>query len=167
MADRRSSLSLAVALLVPFLALGAMVARAEVTTRRGHPWLIAITGYDPRDLVRGHYLRYRLDWRGGAPVEECTAAPCCYCFRASPGAPPVEPDVSKVSCSAVSACESWFPDERLEALQKFFIPEDRASALESDLRSRKAQLLVRVSSDGDAVITDLLLDGRPWRDVVK
>jgi uncharacterized membrane-anchored protein len=162
--NRNGKLSLALALLLPILALGAMVARAELITRGGRPWLIPIKGYDPRDLVRGHYLTYRFDW---TPAEACTASACCLCFQGAAGPAPAEPDVSRVSCDAVSACQSWFPESRVASLQQFFIPEGRGVELQGDVRAKRAQILLRVSADGGVVITDLLLDGVPWRDVTR
>ncbi len=159
-ADRR----LLIALALPIVALAAMVVRAEITSRQGRPWTIAIRGYDPRDLVRGHYLRYQLSFRWDAQGESCTAASCCYCLR---GAPMSEPFVAKLACSETASCDSSFHESQLDHLQQFFIPEDRGPALEHEIRTRDAKLLVRVSRDGNVVIQDLLLDGRPWREVAR
>lgn len=164
MADPRADRRLLIALALPIVALIAMIVRAEITSRHGRPWRIGVVGYDPRDLVRGHYLRYRLSFRWDEPGERCTAATCCYCLR---GEPDSEPLVTKVACSETAGCDSSFPDTQMDHLEKFFIPEDRGTALEHELRTRDAKLLVRVARDGNVVIQDLLLDGRPWREVVK
>ena len=164
MADRRESRALLFSLALPIVALGAMIVRSEITSRTGRPWVIAITGYDPRDLVRGHYLSYRLAFQWDEPAERCTAAACCYCLRGPAGS---EPRVRKVACDEVASCDSSFREAELDHLQQFFIPEDRGAELEREIRSRKATLRVRVSGGGSVVIQDLLLDGRPWRDVVK
>ncbi|APR87808.1 hypothetical protein A7982_13157 [Minicystis rosea] len=164
MADRRADRVLLLSLLLPVVALGAMVARAEVTSRGGRPWVIAIKGYDPRDLVRGHYLRYQLDFRWDEPGERCTEATCCYCLRGPAGS---EPRVTKIACGETASCDSSFAEEEMEHLQQFFIPEDRGLVLEQALRTKDAKLSVRVSSGGHVVIQDLLLDGRPWREVMR
>jgi len=164
MADRPAvprSLLFAVAL--PVFALGLMVARAEITTRTGRPYRLSIQGYDPRDLVRGHYLRYRLGFLSSPDLEHCTAATCCYCLR---GPAESEPAVTKVSCNETASCDAWFPEGQIDHLEQFFIPEDRGGALGSALRAHSAQLRVRVSAGGSVVIQDLLLDGKPWREVV-
>ena len=164
MADRRADRALLIALALPIAALAAMVVRAEITSRGGRPWVIAISGYDPRDLVRGHYLRYRLDFRWDEPGERCTASTCCYCLRGPAGG---EPLVTKLACDETASCDSSFHESQLEHLQQFFIPEDRGTALEGEIRARDAKLLVRVSRGGDVVIQDLLLDGKPWREITK
>lgn len=164
MADRRADRALVFALALPIVALVAMAGRAEIVSRTGRPWVIAITGYDPRDLVRGHYLRYRLDLRWDEPGERCTTETCCHCLRGEAGG---EPLVTKVPCDQVSGCDSHFGDGELDHLQQFFIPEGRGLELEREIQTRRATLSVRVSPAGKVVIQDLLLDGKPWREVVK
>jgi uncharacterized membrane-anchored protein len=164
MTDRLKRASLILALALPIAALGIMVARGEVITRSGRAYRISIEGYDPRDLVRGHYLRYRLDFRWEEPRERCTVAECAYCLRGEAGS---EPLVVRVGRDDTAGCDASFPETQLDRLQQFFIPEDRGPVLERALRSRDAKLLVKVSRGGSVVIQDLLLDGRPWREVVQ
>jgi hypothetical protein len=166
MPSRPDQRSLVLALLLPIAAVGAMIVRAEITTRGGRPWVVHIEGYDPRDLVRGHYLRFGVKWRWESPFDSCTESTCCYCLNGA-GPPPVEPDVTRISCSATSACASWIPEERAQNLNQFFIPEDKGTELEKAIRNKEAQISLRVSSGGNVVITDLLLDGKPWRDAAK
>ncbi|WP_150293999.1 GDYXXLXY domain-containing protein [Sphingobium estronivorans] len=53
---------LAAALLLPLVVLAySWVATCRIA-RQGQEWLIPVTGYDPRDLLRGHYVRYRYEW---------------------------------------------------------------------------------------------------------
>lgn len=164
MTDRRPRLSLLLALALPIVALALMVTRGEVTTRTGRPYRIAIEGYDPRDMVRGHFLRYRLQFAWDEPRERCTTAECAYCLRGPAGS---EPRVVKVSAGDTADCDASFPEKQLDHLQEFYIPEDRGTALEQAIRKHKAELSVRVSGGGAVVIQDLLLDGRPWREVVR
>jgi len=156
--------SLLVAAALPIVALGLMVARAEITTRTGRPYRISIDGYDPRDMVRGHYLRYRLRFLSSQDLDHCTAATCCYCLR---GPAESEPAVTKVACNETASCDASFPEGQLDHMEQFFIPEDRGYALGQAVRQHSAQLRVRVSAGGGVVIQDLLLDGRPWREVVR
>ena len=52
---------LVVAVVVPLLGLLALIGRAEFNLQDGRPWLLPIRGYDPRDLISGHYLRFTYD----------------------------------------------------------------------------------------------------------
>lgn len=58
-------LLLAAALLLPIMALAYSWIATYRLAQQGQEWLIPIRGYDPRDLLRGHYIQYRYDW----PVE--------------------------------------------------------------------------------------------------
>ncbi|WP_311269181.1 GDYXXLXY domain-containing protein [Sphingobium sp. WCS2017Hpa-17] len=62
MTPRRTRLTLTAALLLPLAALAASWAVTHRQAQQGQDWLIPIQGYDPRDLLRGHYVQYRYDW---------------------------------------------------------------------------------------------------------
>ena len=68
----RFRLSLAVALALPLIVLASTWWTTARAAREGQDWLIPITGYDPRDLLRGHFVQYRYDWPMGArsPTEQ-------------------------------------------------------------------------------------------------
>lgn len=61
---------LAAALLLPLIVLAYSWASTYRLAQQGEEWLIPIQGYDPRDLLRGHYVQYRYDW----PVEKPPSA---------------------------------------------------------------------------------------------
>lgn len=56
---------LAAALLLPLAVLAYSWATTCRLAQQGQEWLVPIQGYDPRDLLRGHFVQYRYDW----PVE--------------------------------------------------------------------------------------------------
>ncbi|WP_176598591.1 MULTISPECIES: GDYXXLXY domain-containing protein [Sphingobium] len=58
---------LAVALVLPLVVLGISWAATYRLAQQGQEWLIPIRGYDPRDLLRGHYVQYQYDWPVDAP----------------------------------------------------------------------------------------------------
>jgi hypothetical protein len=151
-------------LALPIVALALMVGRGELVSRTGRPYRIHIVGYDPRDMVRGHYLNYTLRFKLDDPPERCTTVTCLYCLRGPPGS---EPWVTRVSPGDTAGCDATFADAELERLQQFFVPEDRAAPLEIAIRAYHAELSVRISAGGTVVIQDLLLDGKPWREVVR
>lgn len=62
MMPRRTRLTLAAALTLPLAALAGSWAVTHRQAQQGQEWLIPIQGYDPRDLLRGHYVQYRYDW---------------------------------------------------------------------------------------------------------
>ena len=54
-------------LVVPLAGLCALWATSEHASRQGTDWDVPIEGYDPRDLLRGHYVEFRYDWPIRAP----------------------------------------------------------------------------------------------------
>jgi uncharacterized membrane-anchored protein len=54
-------LLLAAALLLPIMALAYSWIATCRLAQQGQEWLIPIRGYDPRDLLRGHYIQYQYD----------------------------------------------------------------------------------------------------------
>jgi len=54
----------AAALVLPLLGLAATWVFTHVRAQQGTEWDVPIAGYDPRDLLRGHYVIYTYDWPG-------------------------------------------------------------------------------------------------------
>lgn len=57
-------------LVVPLAGLAALWVTSEDASRQGTDWNVPIQGYDPRDLLRGHYVEFRYDW----PIREAADA---------------------------------------------------------------------------------------------
>lgn len=163
-----------IAVLVPVLGLAAIVGRAEYAGSHGPVWTIPIEGHDPRDILHGQYLeyRYRLRWRG---LDSCGAQPdgghelvsgCCLCLTRN-GVGGFDPFARQVACeSTPDTCDSTLHSDAMTAPQRYFVPEDRAQALEVALRSYDAAVELTVTPAGEAAVHELLLDRRPWRDVL-
>lgn len=47
---------------LPIIALLVWIATIEVERHQGQKVIVRIRGYDPRDLLSGHYIQYSLDW---------------------------------------------------------------------------------------------------------
>jgi uncharacterized membrane-anchored protein len=48
-------------------------------------------------------------------------------------------------------------------IERFYIPENQASKLDKDVRSKKGSIVLSVTPDGHAQIKDLLIDGKSWK----
>lgn len=162
-----------IAVLVPLLGLGVLVGRAELATRHASAWTIPIAGFDPRDLLHGQYLeyQYRLRWTGadtcGAPDGPRPTPGCCVCLNPS-GPDGVDPLAQQIGCDDHGArCESIVRADAMLPPQRYFVPETSARALEQELRTREAALRVTVTPQRELAVGELLLDGRPWREVVR
>jgi hypothetical protein len=169
-----SSRWLRVAVALPLLGLVVMMARAELALRSGPSFRIAITGYDPRDLLSGHYLQYRFafDWQGestcgrlvgGAPAELDTS--CCVCLTSDLDGGDRTP-ARQVRCEEVAGCDGWLAGAAVAPPLRYFVPERHSAAIEDELRGRPAALGVTCGPNGQPSIGDLYLDGRRWRELI-
>jgi len=159
---------------LPMLGLLVLVARAEVLLRSGESFRIAIKGYDPRDLLHGHYLQYSFDfdWRGestcgsrsgGVPVG--LESGCCVCLGSDVDSNTLA-EARLVACDQVSACDGWLHAASLSPPLRYFVPERYAAELEEALRGRAASLSVTCGPGGEPAIGELYLDGQPWRELL-
>jgi hypothetical protein len=165
---------LQLAVILPLLGLLVLVARAEVLLRSGESFRIAIEGYDPRDLLRGHYLQYAFDfdWQGESPcgasaggVPTALDASCCVCLTSDVDSNTLA-EARQVACDQVSGCDGWLQAASLAPPLRYFVPERHAPQLEEALRGRSPSLSVTCGPGGAPAIGELYLDGRPWRDVI-
>ena len=150
------------ALALPLLVLVLGIVRGERAIRTGEIWRFDIGGYDPRDLLRGRYLRFRIEEQWGDPHDLSVEEADCACLeRTSRDA---APNLHAASCSfARQSCDSFVVRAKLEKLDRFYIPEAKARELEERLQEATerdaAQILVRLDPHGTPVLIDLLLDG--------
>jgi hypothetical protein len=157
--------------IIPVVGLLVLVGRAEWAVRSGPSWHVAISGYDPRDLLHGHYLRYRFDftWAGestcGPEEGKALTDGCCLCLTRT-NERGIDPTVRQVSCDTARQCDGWLRSETVRPPLRHFVPEDRARELELALAERQASLELVCTPAGKPAIRELYLDGRPWREAL-
>jgi uncharacterized membrane protein len=165
---------LQVAVLLPLFGLGLLMLRAELRFGQSESFRLNIVGYDPRDLLRGHYLQYSyaLDWQadntcGSLSAERpiALAAGCCVCLTR--GNEAQTPRARQLSCGEVRACDGWLRSESLMPPLRYFVPEARAVDLQNALGGQQASLDVRCGPDGTPQVGELYLNGRPWREAIE
>ena len=150
---------------LPIVLLVVMIGRAEWQLAHSETWHFAIQGYDPRDLLRGHYMRFSLDVAVDETLAACRVGDedCCYCLSEGNG---IEPHVAVATCTvARDRCDAFVNTRALHALTRFYIPEQGRLEMERALRVGaaldRAHLAVAVSDAGDPMIEALLIDGVP------
>ena len=154
------------ALILPLLALVLGIVRAEQHFAHSKRWTFEVTGYDPRDLLRGHYIDYRLvlDQKPGAQsCDEDFGERCCLCL--SGDASGVVSGVERTTCeNARPRCAGILQTRYLSELQRYYIPEAKAAQLTQrfqDAASKHhAQLVVAIDAGGKPQIDALLIDGQ-------
>jgi hypothetical protein len=156
-----------VAVSLPLLAIVLGIVRAERFLGRTRDFVFEIGGYDPRDLLRGHYLQFTLRAEPLPVREPCVDEPagtCCLCVTRT------EPDqvstIERATCStARAACDAALPLGVLVRPFRYYVPEGRAAELEQrihDARQRQAaRAVVAVGAEGDVQVRELLVDGQP------
>ena len=154
-------LGLAIALLIPIVALGAMTLLKNHLRQSGVIITLPIEGFDPRDLLSGHYLSYTVDYAAGDCPSNTDAAAVC-----------IEPERSITAADAIpTPCTVYIIGScatgRFEAdIERFYIPEAYAGLLDQKVRNKQGALELSVNNNGKAVIRDLLIDGVSWQQAV-
>lgn len=164
------------AVILPIVALAALVAEHEFHLRHGKEFILKIEGYDPRDLLSGHYLTYQVNYEAewqvncsslsapDSPLGTVPAAPeMCVCFTNEGTRQFLSCDTeASVRCEAVlrGTCQYG----RFTAgIERFYIPENQSLILDHLVRAKRGEIVVSVPPNGRAVIKDLLIDGKSWR----
>ncbi|EPG66556.1 GDYXXLXY protein [Leptospira wolffii] len=168
-----------IAFLVPIAVLASMVIDREMDLRRGKILILPISGYDPRDLLSGQYIRFRVEGefseRGCQTAETASADPTeipkpkkskresCVCFQDRE--PSAYETISIPDCNPESLKDSgcWtyvrgecngdyfdFP------YHKYFVPEASAKEFEDRLRTPGAKIQLRMDESGNGIIEKIL-----------
>ena len=169
------------ALALPVLALAAMVGEQERQLAGATTLSVPIRGYDPRDLLAGHYLYAQFDWdwereppaqsangsvEGGACVVADRPRPRLHFIPGWKAHDPVQ-----LNCKVLIAGRVWpgtparFIPTDLDIGSggiRFYIPEDRSQELERLLREKPGSLTadLAVRANGSAAIGKLRIDGK-------
>jgi uncharacterized membrane-anchored protein len=149
--------SLIAALVVPIVSLVGLAGYKKYILSFGEEIRLPVSGYDPRDLLSGHYLIYRIDY-GVNDVcgEKPNSRDAFVCL---------EP--RRFSYDAFENCRTLIRGTcmagRFEAgIEKFFVPEEMARKLEEIIRTQPAEIILSVPKTGRAQVKDLLINGRSW-----
>jgi len=156
---------LIVALVLPLIALVGTAFLKGMQRASGTEVILPIEGFDPRDLLSGHYLTYRVDY-GVAPACATPEVHADLCINPTRGIYPEGTRPSDCSLFIRGYCGS---DTHflVEDINRFYIPEEHAAALDTKVRNKQGAIVLSVDTDGNAVLKDLLIDGKPWKTAVE
>src|SRR5690606_39374036 len=68
-------------LALPFAGLATTIARNEIALASADEWVIPVTGFDPRDPLRGRYIVFRYQWEVVGDAEQCRGGRCLICLE--------------------------------------------------------------------------------------
>jgi uncharacterized membrane-anchored protein len=156
----QSRKGLLLALAFPVLVLSSLTLYRMVSLQTGREIVLPVSGYDPRDLLSGHYLTYRVDYgvEGICNSGEHSLNSVFVCLEPK-GISTTPPENCTVYIQG--SCRSGFFEAGIE---RFYVPEDQATHLEELIRSKAASIRASVGRDGRAQVKDLLIDGKSWKD---
>jgi uncharacterized membrane-anchored protein len=156
----RSRILLIVALVFPIIALGILTGYKHYKVTVGTEVILPIEGYDPRDLLSGHYLTYRVNYGAKNICEQSKA------IKHSVGYVCLQPKhftYFKPETCQLMIKGNCSGSQFKAGIERFYIPENQASKLDKDVRSKKGSIVLSVTPDGHAQIKDLLINGKSWK----
>lgn len=158
---------------LPIAVLGAWLAQLEWRESSGTTVRLAVRGFDPRDILAGHYLTYTVDYgpAGDCPRQGSTETPkTCLCLTENPATQLHEAtwagpcDVRPLECPLYIEGECNY--ERFTAnIERFYFPETFRTALA--VVPEKSTISVVVQPDGQALVTGFAVDGVDLLDYAK
>lgn len=152
----RRPFALAAALALPLAGLGVSWAAAEYASRQGTVWHVPITGYDPRDILRGHYVIYTYDWPGLEPAARDRQFGDTLCLEGNaPHLTRVFPPQGRPCAAFVTARGGWNDPEGGLASGRLYVAQERATELERGLADPALQGMVRIRVRADGHLTPL------------
>lgn len=157
------------AISIPFILLCLLIVRAEYHIRNAEQWTFEVTGYDPRDLLRGHYLQFRLDYDWDTTQNSCSdQKKCCLCLTKTDSK---IPKVHKTSCeTAKTQCDGFMLSKHQNSLNRFYISENEARRAEKLLQQARSEnnafLKVSINAKGEPKIADLLIGDQPINELL-
>lgn len=163
-----------IALVLPLAGLAGLWASTEQWHKQGTDWLVPVEGYDPRDLLRGHYVQFQYVWPGAdqpAIAATSDAQPISYPHGACvAGTAPAITRVVRLSSEAeqtqcqhrlAPAGEALYGPPDLPRVGRLYIPQTAGARLEKQLGDAAMQGMIRVRLREDGSITPLELTFAP------
>lgn len=149
----------AAAVLVPVVVFISWWLSLVLALARAHEVTLAIKGYDPRDLLSGHYLRYTVDY--GIKLDQIPRGPACLCLSTS-GKVALGSWVGDCSQRDPNSCpiflrgtNNWRGFEA--GIERFYFPEILKSKLAQVPEG--ATISVKVTAQGRGYVTGMRANG--------
>ncbi|MEL6486900.1 MAG: GDYXXLXY domain-containing protein [Pseudomonadota bacterium] len=162
---------------LPFAGLAALWWQSDTLSRQGTDWEVEIEGYDPRDLLRGHFVEFQYAWpiRPTAVEEDGEARPprwqrapqaLCLIGEAPEIAEAIvydsefDPEFEMCEHKLIAQAGSVYGSGSL-ARGRLYVGQERARAIQEELRNRDQRGIVTIRQREDGVLTALGIRFRP------
>lgn len=171
---------LAFALLIPLITLFGIILKTEVDVQQSVKIRVPIAGYDPRDLLKGHYLEFRYKWDFDTYKTTSFFNRKINSYPSMEEALCISEDLRKVYPISLNATDSncrfriagrlvkgsGENFDFLIGIEKFYIPEEHAKFLEKKLGEGKGEAELAINNQSRAVLVDLIFSGVSWGEIV-
>ena len=133
---------LATILFIPFISLLAWTMWLYVQQTTGQEIKVAITGYDPRDLLSGHYIQYTIDWNR------------TDCNQFSDGICPKNDFCKKTRWNR--QCRFYVPEKNARELDRLFWNRNTTDMI--------FEVVYSYNKGHEPLAKQLLINGKDWRE---
>jgi uncharacterized membrane-anchored protein len=149
----------ALSLIFPIICLLGLVIKNEYDLRTGREVTFPIYAFDPRDLLSGNYLAYRIDYGTTNICKNATVVnqEGFICV-----------DTKTFSYTAPQNCAVMIQGacnyNMFEAgVERFYASEKNAQDLATLVRDNKLSVVLSVTKNGHAQVKSLLVNGTKWQ----
>jgi uncharacterized membrane-anchored protein len=159
---------LILALLIPILFLLLNVIHKQYLSTTGTVVTLPVEGFDPRDLLSGHYVEYRVKYETSNScydvVENHVFQKLALCLQPERMLYTVEDLPASCKHYLLGQCQG---ENFIAGIERFYIPDEYATELDQKLRDEAGSIEVSVSNNGSGIVKSLLIDGEDWLDFVQ
>ncbi len=135
---------LAVCLFAPVVALLGWLCWLTYQAHTGTEVKVRIQGYDPRDLLSGHYIQYEIDWEQTdcAQFERGICPKNAFCTQARWG----------------RQCRFYIPEKNARELDRLFLQRNDTDMI--------FEVVYSYQKNYEPIAKQLLINGQDWRRLV-
>jgi uncharacterized membrane-anchored protein len=157
---------LIICLLVPIISLLSLTASKAYKAYSGKKFTLDIVGFDPRDLLSGHYLIYRIKYLDNEKRicnSKNNGRDVYYCFD-NKQASTLSWKLSKCIYKIKGTCSG----NRFKAgIERFYIPDEYAVELDRVIRDQKGKIILSVNRQGSVQVSNLLIENIDWKEYLR
>jgi hypothetical protein len=157
-------LLLAAALALPLVAFAGAWAHTHWRAQQGQEWLVPVAGYDPRDLLRGHYVQYRYEWPVAAGASSSAAYADSLCLRGkAPDIASVKPYPGPDDRCAIIVRSTLGNRAEVRGLDTgiLYVSQERGISLSKQLADPQLRGFIRVRIRPDGVMRPVYMEFKP------
>ncbi|MEE4317996.1 MAG: GDYXXLXY domain-containing protein [Erythrobacter sp.] len=150
--------------LLPALGLAALWGQSHQTYNTGTEWEVPIMGYDPRDILRGHYVEFTYDWPLAGDADESGLMYLCL----SGDAPRLVRATPVASAAELAACPHPLRAEAdhiygMTSLERgrLYLDQYKAAMVDAQLRDTEQRGIVTIRQREDGSFTPVAIRFRP------